>query len=217
MFSLIIHRFQKLSYTRVAFGNVTKQYYIWPPHITIWTRSQRNPLFLSGFKPPSFNWHNAQECLSSKLVLLSPCCALLLWVLQSSHGSQARKQQCQCVSLLVPCASPLIEMVTTPNNILPVCLSKPNQAKFSILSPHLTTPFNLTISFKLTSTVALFPRYSVTTNNRVKEPSGAYVKDMGGEVRQYWTPSVLERRVPHLYYVGASWNTTAPVNSASYN
>lgn len=101
------------------------------------TRSQTNPLqrVISVKLPAQFHihqqpQHTQQERLNSKRLLLTPCCALLLWVLQSSHGSQARKQQCQCLSLLVSRASTLTKM-TTPNNVSPaVCLPNPDQPKF---------------------------------------------------------------------------------------
>ena len=83
--------------------------------------------------------HNTQqERLNSKLVLLSPCCALLLWVLQSSHGSQVRKQQCQCLSLLVSCASTLTT-ITTPNNIpLSVSTNPEKNQVLNSVSSHLS-------------------------------------------------------------------------------
>lgn len=123
-------------------------------------KSQKIPyreLFLSGYLPTfaSLDSHNTQqERLNSKLVPLSPCCALLLWVLQSSHGSQVRKQQCQCLYLLVSCASTLTKM-TAPNSISPVYLPK-NQVKpssqFYHPTPQLTMLFNLTVDSKLSST-----------------------------------------------------------------
>lgn len=118
-------------------------------------------LFLPGYLPnsTSLDSHNTQqECLNSKLVLLSPCCALSLWVLQSSHGSQVRKQQCQCLSLRVSCASTLTNTTTTPNSILPV-LSPQNHVKPSSQFCQPTTLRSLTLSSKLPFTgLYCFPR-----------------------------------------------------------
>lgn len=171
-------------------------------------------MFLSGYLPnsTSLDSHNTQqERLNSKLVLLSPCCALFHWVLQSSHGSQVRKPQCQSLSLLVSCASTLTKM-TTPNNIFPVCLPKLDEAKFSILSAY-TSVDNVFQSYSFIQVVICrttqFPSYSATTKlHSVTEPSdGCCVKPnywffqrQRRKVRQYWTSSLLERRVPHLMF-----------------
>lgn len=89
-------------------------------------------------------------------------------------------------------------MMTTLNNILPVCLPNPDQAKFSIPSPHTSADNNI-YSYRFIKVViygtVLFPSYSVTTKLHsvaepsdgccVKNPGIGSVKDIGEKVRQY--------------------------------
>lgn len=80
---------------------------------TLYTIYKETPTEVCLFHDPSQNPHPSTASTHSKSVLTAslflsvlvvPCYALLLWVLQSSHGSQVRKQQCQCLSFtLVTC------------------------------------------------------------------------------------------------------------------
>lgn len=115
--------------------------------------------------------------------------------------------KCQCLSLLVSCASTPTKMIT-PNNILPVCDPFPtlNQIKpgsqFCELTPPLTVLFSLTVSSKMSSQglrcfliMVLHLDFTVWQNQVmgiVWNPVIGYVKDIGEKVRQCWTSSVLE-------------------------
>lgn len=111
-----------------------------PRSITL--RSQRNPLkekYFCQVTSTSLDSHNTQqECLNSKLVRFSTCCALLRLV---SLGASIQPWQpgpqnnnANVFHSLVSCASTLTSMMA--NSVLPVCLSKSVQATFSILSYH---------------------------------------------------------------------------------
>lgn len=84
-------------------------------------------------------------------VLVVPC---YFGCFNPAMAARSAKQQCQCLSLLVSCASTLTEM-TTSHNIPPVCLHKTRWShvhKFRQLTQQSTTLFSLIIPSKLSST-----------------------------------------------------------------
>lgn len=112
--------------------------------------------------------------------------------------------------------------------IFPLSVS-PNQIKPSSQFCQLTPQslFSLTASSQLSSTglycflvTVLQLNFTVWQNQAMSTAWNTVigsVKDIEEKVRQYRTSSVLERRVPHLYYVWVSWITEAPADSASYD
>lgn len=163
--------------------------------IKVMKESPQREIFLSGYLPisTSLDSHNTQqEHLNRKLVRFSPCCALLHLVTLGASiqpwqpGPQ--NNNANVFHSLVSCASTLTSMMA--NSVLPVCLSKSVQAKFSILSCHgsvdnATYGFIQVDTYKTVLIVTVWQRDAVL--GTLWNPDIGSVKDMGEKVRQYWT------------------------------
>lgn len=160
-------------------------------------RSQRNPLKEKYFcqvtcqtpRPLTATTHSKSVWTANLFVsvLVVPCYALFLWVLQSSHGSQVRKttMPTSFTHLFhVPARSPVwwqtvFSLSASPNQFKP-------SFQFCHVTAQWTTP--LMVSPKLTPTWLYWSLQCYKeTLGTLWNPDIGSVKDMGEKVRQYWT------------------------------